>query len=141
MKISTTRQNCASLISATYADMKQVELPVSYFRRAQNTIAHLGYAVTLPTTNAATARQRTQTALNNVLKIIFAYRLRPHSLLTDLDAATDREESIIKTILDNQGNNSALKTQIRYNSSTRDLSDSLEYTIITIDFNTMHNLE
>ena len=141
MKISQQRQNCAALIENEFADMKQVALPVEYFGRAQNTIAHLGFAITISSTQAGESRQRTQAALVNKMQIIFAYRLRPHSLLVDLDAATDREENIIRAILDNQANISTPKTQLRYMSTARDFADSLEYVVLTIEFQTMHQLE
>jgi len=140
MKISTQRSNCATLIATNFTDMKEVAYPTQFFRRAQDTIAHLGFAVGILSSAAAVSRQKTQTALSNRLQVIFAYRIRPHSLLVDLDAATDREEAIIRNILDNGGSTSTPQTQLRYESSTRDFADSLEYVIITIDFQSMHQL-
>jgi excinuclease UvrABC ATPase subunit len=140
MKISEQRSRCAALIAANFTDMKQVALPTQLFRRAQNTIAHLGFAVSVISSSAAPSRQRTKTEISSILRIIFAHRIRPHSLLTDQDAATDREEEIIRNILDNGGHTTTPKTQLRYEGSNREFADSLEYVIITIDFQTMHQL-
>ena len=141
MKISEQRSNCAALIAANFSDMKQVSLPTQFFRRAQDTIAHLGFAVSILSSAAAVSRQKTQTAITSRMQVIFAYRIRPHSLLVDLDAATNREEELIRNILDNGGSSSTPKTQLRFEGSTRDFADSLEYVITTIDFQTMHQLE
>jgi hypothetical protein len=141
MKVSEQRSRCATLIATNFADMKEVSLPTQYFRRAQDTIAHLGFAVSTLNSAAAVSRQKTQTALTSRMQLIFAYRIRPHSLLVDLDAATDREEAIIRNILDNGGHTSTPKTQLRYEGSTREFADSLEYVIITVDFQTMHQLQ
>ena len=141
MKVSEQRSRCAALIAASFTDMKEISLPTQLFRRAQNTIAHLGFAVSVVSSSATPSRQRTQTQISSLLRVIFAHRIRPHSLLVDQDAATNREEAIIRNVLDNGGHTTTPKTQLRYESSTREFSDSLEYVIITIDFQTMHQVE
>jgi hypothetical protein len=140
MKISEQRSRCAALISSSFSDMKEVAYPTQYFRRAQDTIAHLGYAVSILSSAAAPSRQRDKTEMTNTMQVIFAYRIRPHSLLTDLDNSTNREEQIIRNLLDNGGHTTTPKTQLRYESSQRDFADSLEYVITTIQFQTMHQL-
>ena len=124
----------------TVAGFKLVPLPPSYFRRIQNTIAHKGFTVDMPTSSDEGERMRRGiTYLSSTARVIFAYRLRPKDIITDYDLCMDSEEDIINVVL---GIYADIRDgiQIRYNRSTRDFPDSMEYMVTTIEFTILHTI-
>ena len=120
----------------TVAGFKLVPLPPSYFRRIQNTIAHKGFTVDMPTSNDEGERMRRGlTYVTSNARVIFAYRLRPKDIITDYDLCMDAEEDIINAVL-----GTVQDMQIRYNRSTRDVPDSMEYMITTLEFTILHTI-
>jgi len=120
----------------TVAGFKLVPLPPSYFRRIQNTIAHKGFTVDMPTSNDEGERMRRGlTYVTSNARVIFAYRLRPKDIITDYDLCMDAEEDIINAVL-----GTVQDMQIRYNRSNREVSNSMEYMITTIDFTILHTI-
>lgn len=120
----------------TVAGFKLVPLPPSYFRRIQNTIAHKGFTVDMPTSSDEGERMRRGlTYVTSTARVIFAYRLRPKDIITDYDLCMDAEEDIINTVL-----GTVQDMQIRYNRSTRDVPDSMEYMITTLEFTILHTI-
>ena len=62
----------------TVAGFKLVPFPPSYFRRVQNTIAHKGFTVDMPSSSDEGERMRRGlTYVTSTARVIFAYRLRP----------------------------------------------------------------
>ena len=124
----------------TVAGFKLVPFPPSYFRRIQNTIAHKGFTVDMVTSNDEGERMRgTNTFTSSSVRVIFAFRLRPKDIITDYDLALDTEQQLIQAVL---GSYAGIQTgmQIRYNRSTRDVPDSMEYMITTLEFTTLHTI-
>lgn len=120
----------------TVAGFKLVPLPPSYFRRIQNTIAHKGFTVDMPTSSDEGERMRRGlTYVTSTARVIFAFRLRPKDIITDYDLCMDAEEDIINAVL-----GTVQDMQIRYNRSTRDVSDSMEYMITTLEFTILHTI-
>ena len=120
----------------TVAGFKLVPLPPSYFRRIQNTIAHKGVTVDMPTSSDEGERMRRGlTYVTSTARVIFAYRLRPKDIITDYDLCMDAEEDIINAVL-----GTVQDMQIRYNRSTRDVPDSMEYMITTLEFTILHTI-
>ena len=120
----------------TVAGFKLVPFPPSYFRRVQNTIAHKGFTVDMPTSSDEGERMRRGlTYVTSTARVIFAYRLRPKDIITDYDLCMDTEEDIINAVLGPVQN-----IQIRYNRSTRDVPDSMEYMITTLEFTILHTI-
>ena len=120
----------------TVAGFKLVPFPPSYFRRVQNTIAHKGFTVDMPSSSDEGERMRRGlTYLTSTARVIFAYRLRPKDIITDYDLCMDSEEDIINAVLGPVEN-----IQIRYNRSTRDVPDSMEYMITTLEFTILHTI-
>ena len=120
----------------TVAGFKLVPLPPSYFRRIQNTIAHKGFTVDMPTSSDEGERMRRGlTYVTSTARVIFAYRLRPKDIITDYDLCMDAEEDIINAVL-----STVQDIQIRYNRSTRDVPDSMEYMITTLEFTILHTI-
>lgn len=120
----------------TVAGFKLVPFPPSYFRRVQNTMAHKGFTVDMPSSSDEGERMRRGlTYVTSTARVIFAYRLRPKDIITDYDLCMDSEEDIINAVL-----GPVQDLQIRYNRSTRDVSDSMEYMITTLEFTILHTI-
>ena len=120
----------------TVAGFKLVPFPPSYFRRVQNTIAHKGFTVDMPSSSDEGERMRRGlTYVTSTARVIFAYRLRPKDIITDYDLCMDSEEDIINAVL-----GPVQDLQIRYNRSTRDVPDSMEYMITTLEFTILHTI-
>ena len=120
----------------TVAGFKLVPFPASYFRRVQTTMAHNGFTVDMPSSSDEGERMRRGlTYVTSTARVIFAYRLRPKDIITDYDLCMDSEEDIINAVL-----GPVQDLQIRYNRSTRDVSDSMEYMITTLEFTILHTI-
>ena len=117
--------------------MREIPFPVEYFGRAQNTIAHLGFSVSISSTQAAEERQRrsNQIFLQSDISVTFSFRLRPHDMSDDINNATDKEQAIIEALL---GSYSGGGFTIRYQRTQRRYPDSLEYIIIEMSFIAHH---
>jgi hypothetical protein len=118
-------------------------IPAAYFGRQQNTLAHLSFAVDVPTSSKLAERQRRSVGvyLSSTVNVIFAYRLRPKDVYpTDYDNALHKEQLVIAAVLNNY---SAIKPgiEIRYDSSNRTITNSLEYMIITCAFTALHTIQ
>ena len=142
--MSISFAQCRSAIAAqvaTIAGMKIIPFPGQYFGRVQNSLAHLGYSVSVDSSDAIADRQRATspiyTKTNTV--VTFAYRLRPQDVIIDLDAATDKEELLIKKCISAY---TAIRPglEVRYNRSTRTIPDSIEYIIIRIELSAYHHI-
>ena len=119
-------------------DFREVSFPVEFFDRSQNSLAHLGFAVGCRISNASNERQRgTRHYLETDIQIVFAHRIRPHSVTEDYNNALDTEKTVIDAVL---GSYSDIQpgTELRYNRSTRVIANSIEYTIITIELTAYH---
>tara|TARA_R100000458_G_C8169261_1_gene170361 strand:- start:253 stop:672 length:420 start_codon:yes stop_codon:yes gene_type:complete len=117
--------------------MREIPFPVEYFGRAQNTIAHLGFSVSISSTQAAEERQRRSNQIFMVsdISVTFSFRLRPHDMSDDINSATDKEQAIIEAVL---GTYTGGGFTIRYLNSQRRYPDSLEYIIIEMSFVAHH---
>ena len=117
--------------------MREIPFPVEYFGRAQNTIAHLGFSVSISSTQAAEERQRrsNQIFLQSDISVTFSFRLRPHDMSDDINNATDKEQEIIEALL---GSYSGGGFTNRYQRTQRRYPDSLEYIIIEMSFIAHH---
>ena len=132
---SSVRQAIKTKVE-TVAGFKLVPLPPNYFRRIQNTIAHKGFTVDMPTSSDGGERMRRGlTYVSTTARVIFAFRLRPKDIITDYDLCMDAEEDIINAVL-----GPVQDLQIRYNRSTRDVPDSMEYMITTLEFTILHTI-
>ena len=120
-----------------------VNVPPAFMGRTQKTIAHLGFSVGLDSTTQTNERQRRINDgyyLNSIVTVKFLYRLRPLDLYpTDYDLCSDKEIEVIKAVLASYaGIRDGI--QIRFNSSTREISPALEFMIVTLTFNTLHTI-
>ena len=137
MNLSGVRNAIVSKIDAL-SGFRQTPFPVEMFDRSQNTLAHLGFNVSLQSTQAADERQRvpSRVFMSTNASVIFAYRIRPHSISTDYNLAMDKEVEVITAILGSYVATAGI--ELRYNQSTRRFAQSLEYALIQIDLNILH---
>ena len=120
-----------------YREVRQ--LP-ELFGRTQNTLAHLGFSVEVSSTQQANDRQRIAVGLyvDTSVKIKLAYRLRPHDLILDYGNALDKEQNVIKTLMQR---NFAKGIEVRFLRATRRTPDSQEYLISEIDLQVLHTIQ
>ena len=140
MNLSTLRGAIASKVSEVSGFQESTHSP-DYFGRTQNTIAHRGFTVGLSSSVAMDERQRRTIGvyLNTPVQVAFAFRLRPLDIYpTDYDLALDAEVSVINKVL--EAYTGPNDFTIRYLSSTREVTDSQEYCIITVDFEALHTI-
>lgn len=137
--MTTTAQVRTAIIEKVdaLAGFREIPYPAEYFGRAQNTIAHLGFTVSLTATEAQGERQRKadQVYLQTDIAVVFAHRLRPHDLSDDINTAHGKETEIIEALL---GTYTQKGFTIRYNRTQRRYPDSLEYIIIELNFTAQH---
>ena len=112
--------------------------PVELFDRSQNTLAHLAFAVSISSTQSMDERQRikNQVFMSSNVNVIFAFRIRPHSISEDYNNAMDKEITVIETILGSYASTPSI--EIRYNQSTRTFAQSLEYVLVETNYTVTH---
>ena len=127
----------------TLTGFKQTRYPVEYFGRTSNPLAHLGYAIGIQSTQAHGNRQKsTGTGMEvfSTVQVIFAYRLRPTDAYpTDYKNGLDKEEIVTMKLLETYPSTPEL--QLRYVSTSRELPESLEYSIHRIEYQALHYLK
>lgn len=111
-----------------------------YFGRIQNTLAHKGFVVGLPSSQQMPERQRGVLYVSTNIQVKFAFRLRPHDAYPlDYKNGLLAEKQVTKQVLSSyqsiqQG------IQIRFENASREATDSTEYTIHTLNFIIYHSL-
>ena len=121
---------------------RRSKYPADYIARNPKSRLHLGYSVDLESTNAIGTRQRRSNAimLQTTARVVFAYKLRPLAIYpTDYDLALDVEKTVILQCLNSYSSIQA-GIEIRYDSSTRRFTDSLEFLIFDIQFFLIHSI-
>ena len=123
----------------TIAGFREVRQIPELFARTQNTLAHLGFSVEVATTSETNERQRIAVGLyaNTLVRIKYAYRLRPHDLILDYGNALDKEQEIISAVMDR---NFSKGIEIRFVRATRRTPDSQEYIISEIELQALHTI-
>tara|TARA_R100000388_G_C7183710_1_gene129961 strand:+ start:57 stop:482 length:426 start_codon:yes stop_codon:yes gene_type:complete len=112
----------------------------SYFGRIQNTLAHKGFVVGLPAAQQMPERQRGILYVSSTVQVKFAFRLRPHDAYPlDYKNALLAEKQVTKQVLSSY---ESIKQgiQIRFESASREATDSTEYMIHTLNFIIFHSL-
>ncbi len=125
-------------IEETLTGFKKSNQSPDYFGRTQDTIAHKGFVVQLPSSSASADRQRRSIGelLDTIVRVIFAYRLRPLDLQLDYLESLDTEKEVINNVLGAYNK----KFTLRYNGSSRVVTESQEYIIITLEFVANHTI-
>lgn len=137
--LSTIRSQVATKV-LTVSGFKLSKQTPAYFGRTQDTIAHKGFTIGIDSTSAMNERQRRSVGVycNSTLRVIFAHRLRPlDAYPVDYDNSLNTEEQVIMAVLQDY---SAQPFQIRYETTSRAVTDSQEYVIITLEFTVLHTI-
>lgn len=140
MNLSTLRQAVASKVSELTGFQESPHSP-DYFGRTQNTIAHKSFTVGMSSSVAMDERQRRAVGvyLQTPIQVTFSYRLRPLDIYpVDYDLSLDAEVDVIRKVLEVYTTDNQFT--LRYLSSTREVTDSQEYCIITLDFQALHTI-
>ncbi len=140
IKVSQVRTAVSDKVG-TVTGFKEVPFPAEYLGRVQNSVAHKGYGVSITSSVAKTDRQarRNPYYLSSSVKIRFAYRLRPHSVIIDYGLSMDSEQEVLLAVLgDYQTTRQGL--QLEYNRTTRNFTDSLEYVITELELTAYHHI-
>ena len=138
VSVSQLRSSIAFNISAL-TGFREVRMLPDYFGRAHNTLAHLGFSVDVNATNGANERQRTTVGayVETLVRVRFAYRLRPHDIILDYGNALDKEQEVISAICARNFNRAI---EIRLVRASRRTPDSQEYLISEIEFSALHTI-
>ena len=110
-----------------------------YHSRIPRGQTDLGFSVEVATTSETNERQRIAVGLyaNTLVRIKYAYRLRPHDLILDYGNALDKEQEIISAVMDR---NFSKGIEIRFVRATRRTPDSQEYIISEIELQALHTI-
>lgn len=140
IKVSQVRSAVAEKVEALDG-FKEVPFPAEYLGRVQNSVAHKGFGVSITSSAAKEDRQarRNTYYLSSSVRVRFAYRLRPHSVILDYGNSMDAEQEVQVAVL---GSYQAIRQglQIEYNRTTRNFTDSLEYVITELEFTAYHHI-
>ncbi len=140
LKFSQVRQEIASKV-ASLTGFQETKHSPDFFGRTENTVAHKAFGVRLAASTAMEERQRRAVGVyvSTPVQVIFSYRLRPLDIYpTDYDLSMDTEEQVISKVLESYATNNQFT--IRYEGSTREVTESQEYVIITLEFTTLHTI-
>ena len=140
LSVAQLRDAVSSQISSISGYRQMLMIP-EYFSRTPNTLAHKAYSVGVDVSNAQPERQRRAVGLvlESVVRVRIAYRIRPHDILTDYNAALDAESVVVGKILSSYA---TIRdgVSIRFIRSNRSAPDSSEYLISDIEFAAIHTL-
>ncbi len=140
LKFSQVRQEIASKV-ASLTGFQETKHSPDFFGRTENTVAHKAFGVRLAASTAMEERQRRAVGVyvSTPVQVIFSYRLRPLDIYpTDYDLSMDTEEQVIAKVLETYATNNEFT--IRYVGSSREVTESQEYVIITLEFITLHTI-
>lgn len=140
LKFSQVRQEIASKV-ASLTGFQETKHSPDFFGRTENTVAHKAFGVRLAASTAMEERQRRAVGVyvSTPAQVIFSYRLRPLDIYpTDYDLSMDTEEQVIAKVLETYATNNEFT--IRYVGSSREVTESQEYVIITLEFITLHTI-
>ena len=132
-------QNALATKIGLLSGFREVRQLPELFGRTQNTLAHLGFSVDVGTSTQVQERQRISVGLylETLVRVRFAYRVRPHDLILDLGNALDKEQEVIKTCM---ARNFGKAIEIRFLRATRRTPDSQEYIISEIELSALHTI-
>ena len=140
LSFANVRSGIAAKVDALTGFKETIQTP-DYFARTQDSIAHKAFSVGMVSATGVDERQRRAVGVyvNSQIRITFAYRLRPLDIYpTDYDLALDSEQLVINAALEAYATNN--KFTLRYNGSSRQVTDSQEYIIITIELTALHTI-
>ena len=143
ISVSNIQDNVAAAVTGiSGGDFRRSTFPILMFGKTQQTVAHLAFAVGSNATNAMSGRQRPLEGVEctTQIEIRFSYRISPLSQNDDYDNLLDKEQSIIKAILDRTDTDLYNNTHFRFISAQREISDSGEYYFSSSFYDAYHYL-
>ena len=75
--------------------------------------------------------------LETLVRVRFAYRIRPHDVILDYGNALDKEQEVIKAICARDFNRAI---EVRFSRASRRAPDSQEYLISELEFSALHTI-
>lgn len=131
-----------AILGIAGGDFRRSTFPLLMFGKTQQTVAHLSFQVGTNQTTAISGRQKPSEGVesNTQIHVLFAYRLRPLAQNADYDNLLNKEQSIIKAILDRSNTTLYNNSHYRFENADRTISDSGEYFFSNIFFNCYHYL-
>ena len=140
LALSSLRSAVAQQIGSL-SGFSESKFPFEYFQRQENTKAHKSFSIGIGGVDDSGERQRRAIYyVRTQVNVAFAYRMRPLDVYpVDYDLALNVEEDVINAVLSSY---SAIQNevQIRFIRSTRELLESMEYQIHTLEFQALHTL-
>ncbi len=140
LALSSLRSAVAQQVAAL-SGFSESKFPFEYFQRQENTKAHKSFSIGIQGVEETTERQRRAIYyVRTQVNVAFAYRMRPLDVYpVDYDLALDTEEDVIAAVLSSYASIQNEVT-IRFIRSTRELLESMEYQIHTLEFQALHTL-
>ena len=143
ISVSNIQDHVATaIIGISGGGFRRSTFPILMFGKTQQTVAHLAFSIGANATNAVSGRQRPSEGVECItqIEVRFSYRIRPLSQNDDYDNLLDKEQSIIKAMLDRTDTDLYQSTHFRYINSQREISDSGEYFFSSSFFDAYHYL-
>ena len=140
IKFSQVRSEVAAKV-ALLAGFQETKHSPDFFGRTENTVAHKAFGVRLASSSAMEERQRRAVGVyvSTPIQVVFSYRLRPLDIYpTDYDLSMDTEESVIQKVLEAYSQDNQFT--IRYEGTVREVTESQEYIIMTLEFTALHTI-
>lgn len=140
LALSSLRSAVAQKVAAL-SGFSESKFPFEYFQRQENTKAHKSFSIGIGGVDDSGERQRRAIYyVRTQVNVAFAYRMRPLDVYpVDYDLALDTEEDVIAAVLSSYASIQNEVT-IRFIRSTRELIESMEYQIHTLEFQALHTL-
>lgn len=151
--VSCYRQRIATAVAAGLgAGATETRHHPALFPSAASSIAHLEYAVHLPTTTLTGPRRRMRTAGGvddgaegarsaSIVRIRWAYRLRIGTEIADLDAASDLEAAVFAALAAIPGAEVPVMVPESVSRSAARVEDAAEFQITTIELRLEHRTQ
>jgi hypothetical protein len=143
ISVSTIQTNVSNAVGAiSGGDFRRSTFPLLMFGKTQQTVAHLAYQVGANITNAISGRQKSNEGVEctTQIEVRFAYRVRPLSQNADYDNLLNKEQLIIKAVLDRTNATLYENTHFRFSNADRSISDSGEYFLSSTFYEAYHYL-
>ncbi len=126
----------------TFSGMKLSRFPPDMIGRGPAPLSHLSYSIGFDTISGRGGRQipSKSVELFSSIIVVFSYRLKPTSIYpSSYDLAMTQEQNIILKILESySGIQSGM--EIEFVSSRREIVESAEYSLHTLNFNITHSI-
>jgi len=143
ISVSNIQDNVSDAVTGiSGGGFRRSTFPILMFGKTQQTVAHLAFAVGANATSAVSGRQRPLEGVECItqIEVRFSFRVRPLSQNADYDNLLNKEQSIIKAILDRTDTDLYSNTHFRFINAQREISDSGEFYFSSSFYDAYHYL-